>query len=238
MDDNHGSPAAEPVSDDLCVALVPLFQGLTHDEQLDVAEVARPTRVERGQRLYGAGSSVSQLMVVHTGSVKIARVTPEGHEQIVRVLGPGDFAGESSFVTGGRPDHDATALEEGSMCVFRHADLGRLVEQHPSIGLRMLQGVSRRLEETEARLASVITADVSSRLASYLLSLPGHHAPGELKVVLPLAKKDIASLLDTTPESLSRQLRRLQESGVIVQQDGRTLVIVDVDALMDLSTQH
>lgn len=234
---NKGPLADESEHEDLCVALVPLFQGLSYNEQLDVAGVARPTEVAKGQRLYSAGSNVSQLMVVHTGKVKIARVSPEGHEQIVRVLGPGDFVGESAFVTGGRPDHFATALEEGSMCVFRHADLGRLVKRHPSIGLRMLQGVSRRLEETEARLASVISADVSSRLASYLLSLPGHHATGELTVVLPLAKKDIASLLDTTPESLSRQLRRLQEAGVIVQQDGRNVVITDVDALMDLSTQ-
>jgi CRP/FNR family transcriptional regulator, anaerobic regulatory protein len=83
---NHGLPVHEPERDDLCVALVPLFQGLTYDEQLEVAEVARPTQVEKGQRLYGAGSSVSQLMVVHTGSVKIARVNPDGQEQIVRVL--------------------------------------------------------------------------------------------------------------------------------------------------------
>lgn len=235
---DHHLPMYEAERDDLCVALVPLFQGLTYDEQLDVAEVAQPTQVARGQRLYGAGSSVSQLMVVHTGSVKISRVSQEGHEQIVRVLGPGDFVGESAFVTGGRPDHEATALGAGSLCVFRHADLEQLVEQHPSIGLRMLQGVTRRLAETEARLASVISADVSSRLANYLLSLPGHHASNELVVVLPLAKKDIASLLDTTPESLSRQLRRLQDSGIVDQRDGRTLAITDVDALLELSAQH
>lgn len=233
--DHISAPADESKGEDLCVALVPLFQALTYDEQLDVAGVARPTQVTKGQQVYGAGSDVSQLMVVHTGRVKIGRLSPDGHEQIVRVLGPGDFVGESAFVTGGRPDHSATALEEGTMCVFRHGDLGRLVEQHPSIGLRMLQGVTRRLEETETRLASVISGDVSSRLATYLLSLPGHHAAGELEVHLPLAKKDIASLLDTTPESLSRQLRRLRESGLIVQRDGRKVVITDVDALMDLS---
>ena len=234
----HLPLVAEPGRDDLCVARVPLFQGLTYDEQLDVAEVARPTQVAKGDQLYRAGSNVSQLMVVHTGRVKIARSTPEGHEQIVRVLEPGDFVGEVAFVTGGRPDHFATVLEAGSMCVFRHADLGRLLEQHPSIGVRMLQGVTRRLVETEARLTSVISTDVSSRLASYLLSLPGRHGLGELTVELPLAKKDIASLLDTTPESLSRQLRRLQESGVIAEQTGRSVVITDVDALMGLSAQE
>lgn len=234
--ETHGPSAKLAEREELCVGLVPLFQGLTHDEQLEVAGVARPTRVAKGQQLYGVGSDVSQLIVVHTGRVKIARISPDGHEQIVRVLGPGDFVGESAFVTGSSPDHLATALEAGSMCVFRHADLGRLVDQHPSIGTRMLQAVTRRLEETEARLASLISADVSSRLAGYLLSLPGHHTTGELTVVLPLAKKDVASLLDTTPESLSRQLRRLEESGVVVQREGGELAITDVDALMDLTS--
>lgn len=226
-----GSTAGE----DLCVARVPLFQGLTHEEQLQVAQVARPTAVVRDQQVYAAGSDVSQLMVVHTGRVKISRVSPDGHEQIVRVLEPGDFVGESSFLTGARPDHLATALEPGSMCVFRHADLGRLVQRYPSIGLRMLQAVSRRLDETEARLAAVTSADVGSRLAGYLLSLPGSHAEGRVSVTLPLPKKDVASLLDTTPESLSRQLRRLSDAGLIAQGPRRRIDLLDPQALTVLA---
>lgn len=225
-------------SGDLCVTRVPLFQGLTHEQQVEVAGVARPTHLDRDEDAYGAGSDISQLMVVHTGRVKIARVNADGHEQIIRVLGPGDFIGESAFLTGARPDHAATALEPAQLCVFHHADLGRLVEKHPSIGLRMLQGISRRLSETETRLASVISGDVSSRLADYLLSLPTSAGPdGHPRVVLPLAKKDIASLLDTTPESLSRQLRRLTDSGVITQGSRGRITITDVDALTALSAE-
>lgn len=227
-------PRREP-EDDLCVAEVPLFQGLTHEQQLEVASVARPTQVARGEVIYAAGSPQPQLMVVHVGQVKISRVSADGHEQIVRVLGPGEFIGESAFLTGARPDHVATALEAGSMCVFRHADLGRLVEEHPSVGMRMLQTVSRRLEETEQRLAAIVSAELPARLADYLLGLPGRHVGSTVEVELPLAKKDVASLLDTTPESLSRQLRRLSDSGVIVPGGGRLIVLSDLDALSSLA---
>ena len=223
--------------EDLCVARVPIFQGLSRDQQLEVARAARPTRVAAGEQVYAAGSAVAQLMVVHTGRVKISRISSDGHEQIVRVLGPGDFAGESAFLTGSRPDHGAKAVEPGSMCVFRHRDLHRLVTAHPSIGMRMLHDVSRRLDETQARLAAVISADVSSRLATYLMSLPATHSGGHATVRLPLPKKDIASLLDTTPESLSRQLRRLSDSGVIGQGPRRQVTITDLDALIALSGQ-
>lgn len=223
-------------SDDLCVARVPLFQALTRAEQEAVATLARPMRVSRGDRIYSAGDDVSQLMVVHTGMLKISRLSADGMEQIIRVLEPGEFVGESAFLSGGRPDHFATALEPGSMCVFRHQDIGALIRAHPSIGLRMLQAVSRRLEQTEERLAAVTSVEVGGRLARYLIDLPTRREPdGTVAVRLPLAKKDIAGLLDTTPESLSRALRRLQESGVIDQLGPRDLRLLNLDRLMDLA---
>lgn len=217
---------------------VPLFRHLSRSDQLDVARVARPTRMERGEPVYAGGLSRAQLMVVHTGMLKIFRIDADGREQILRVVGPGDFFGESALLTGTGPGHFATALESGSMCVFRHADLEALVRAHPSIGLAMLQTVSRRLAETENRLVAVISGDVSSRLADYVLSLPVRQGPDGMTATLPLAKKDIASLLDTTPESLSRQLRRLSDSGVIATDSSRLIRILDVDALMGLAAQR
>lgn len=228
----HGAPA-----EDLCVARVPLFQGLTHAQQLEVAGFARTARLGAVEPVYAAGSDMSQLMVVHTGKVKISRTSASGQEQVIRVLGPGDFIGESAFLTGAKPDHAAEALVPTELCVFRHADLGRLVEKHPSIGLRMLQGVSKRLEDTEARLASVTSGSVASRLADYLLSLPAKPGTqGTVEVALPLAKKDIASLLSTTPESLSRQLRKMTDSGVISEEHPGRIMITDVTALSAIST--
>ena len=222
--------------DDLCVARVPLFQALSREEQEAVADLARPVRVAKGDRIYSAGDDVSQLMVVHTGLLKISRISADGQEHIIRVLEPGEFVGESAFLNGGRPDHFATALEAGSMCVFRHQDVGALIARHPSIGLRMLQGVSRRLEQTEERLAAATSVEVAGRLAHYLVDLPASHRPdGTVAVRLPLAKKDIASLLDTTPESLSRQLRRLQDAGVIEQHGSREVRLLDLDRLLAMA---
>lgn len=227
----------DPVPGDLCVARVPLFQGLTHDQQVEVASFALPTNLEAAEQIYAAGSHMSQLLVVHTGQVKISRTNAAGREQLIRVLGPGDFIGEFAFLTGRSPDHAAEAIVDTQLCVFRHADLGRLAEKHPSIGLRMLQGVSKRLADTEERLASVISGNVVSRLADYLLSLPGKRGPRDtVEVELPLAKKDIAALMSTTPESLSRQLRKLTDAGVISQDMQGRVTITDVNALNDLSS--
>lgn len=230
-------PVVRAQSEDLCVARVPIFQGLGHEQQVGVAQLAHPRQLARGEQVYAVGEAASQLLVVHTGSVKISRVSVDGFEHVIRVLQPGDFVGESAFLTGRNPDHFATALEAASMCTFRHEDLEQLVRTHPSIVLRMLEAVSRRLGDAESRLNALLSGDVSSRLADYLLSLRGSPTDGGTAVRLPLAKKDIASLIDTTPESLSRQLRRLRESGVVTGRGARDLVIHDVDALLELAAQ-
>lgn len=222
-------------SGDTCVSRVPIFAGLSATEQDAVAERAVPTRVDKGEVLYRAGQPISQLMVVHHGRIRISRYGPDGHEQLIRVLGPGDFTGEAAFLAGERPDHWATAMAPSQLCVFRHDDLAGLVAEHPSIGLGILTTISRRLTEAEGRLTALVSADVDVRLADYLLDLPSRQVDGVVRVHLPLAKKDIASLLGTTPETLSRTLARLASDGLIALHGVRDVDLIHPEELVELA---
>lgn len=213
-----------------CVTLVPLFAGLTPAQQREVAAHAHPIRRRRGEQIHRAGEAVSHLLVVHRGRVKITHLAATGQERLIRVLEPGDFAGEVSFVTGSRPEDYATALTDVELCSFRHEDLEALVRQYPEIGLRMLHTITSRLERAEHRLAELSSTDVEGRLAAYLLEQHGHRVEEGMRVHLPLPKKDIASLLGTTPETLSRKLALFADAG-LVSVRGRDVVLLDVDAL-------
>lgn len=219
-----------PTERDTCVAIVPVFSALTPAEQLEVARFARPVRRDRGELVVRPGETSSQLLVVHRGRVKISHVSPLGQEQLLRVLAPGDFIGEAGFLTGAPPEYSATALAPVEMCAFDHADLAALVRAYPSIAVRMLEAVTRRLDEAE-RMLGQASMDVESRLASYLLDLPARWgADGVATVELPLTKKNIAALLGTTPETLSRRLAGFAESG-LVRLDGRRVHILDPNGL-------
>ena len=219
---------------DTCVARVPVFAGLSAPDQGQVARVARPTRVPAGATPYASDAAPAQLMVVHVGRLKVSRLSADGAEQIVRVLGPGEFTGEAAVFTGDRPDHRVVALEEATLCVFRHDDLQGLIRTHPEIGLRMLATVSARLSDAEDRLNALTSRDVEARVAAYLLRLPAAWHDGVATVTLPLAKKDVASLLDTTPESLSRALTGLAGRGIIALGERRAVTITRPDALQGL----
>lgn len=225
---------------DTCVAIVPLFAGLTYSEQLEVARFATPIRRERGEQIYRAGESAGTLLVVHKGRVKLSHTAPNGQEQLLRVLEPGEFIGEAAYVTGELPGHTATALTKVELCSFRHSDLGTLVRAFPDIAIRMLHAVTSRLSETERLLADISTTDVQARIAGYLLDLPGEWSEdgGQrvVKVRLPLPKNAIASLLGTTAETLSRRLAGFVDDGLITMR-GSDVTILDPAALEDLQHQ-
>lgn len=214
----------------LCVSRVPLFAGLTYDEQLEVAQRAHPVQRKRGEVIHRPGDDLSQLLVVHRGRVRVTQVTAGGHERLLRVLEPGDFIGEAAFVTGTRPDTWATALADVELCSFDHRQLDGLVAQYPDIAVRMLRAVTERLEAAEQLIADLTSSAVATRLARFLAELPATRVDGRPTLRLPYSKKDIASLLGTTPETLSRQLAALSEADVISVQ-GRTITVLDGAAL-------
>ena len=222
--------------DDLCVSRVPLFQGLTREEQLRVAEFVRPVHVAKGETVYSPGQSVSRLLVMHSGQLKVSHAAANGQEQILRTVTDGDVVGERAFLTGHLPNDLVVALEDSRMCVFDHTDLSALLRDYPDVGLRMLRTLSDRLASVERLLAAITSSDVSARIAAYLLDLPGSIRDGVPTVWLPLAKYEIASYLGTTPETLSRRLAALSASGVIELHGRRGVTILDIDGLERVAT--
>lgn len=217
---------------------VPLFSGLTQDQQDLVGSLARPMVLAAGELVHGSGERTHQLSVVHSGQIKLSRSLPSGHRRLVRVVGPGQSLGEHGFLTGGSTLEEAEALADARLCVFSHDALADLMAEHPSIGVQMLRNLGQRLAEAERRLA-LSTLDVDVRVADFLLEQPLlRRSPqagtredlqdDDSRVRLPLSKKDIASMLGTTPESLSRALARLSDDGLIT-------VNADVITLRDIS---
>lgn len=240
---------------ELCVAQVPLFSGLSDDELFEVAARAQQIKKQAGEVIFRPGDSLSQLLVVHSGSVRITHLDTSGSERLIRVLNPGDFIGEASFVAGLAPEFYAIAMTNVALCTFDHREFDGLVAGYPSIAREMLRSVMGRLESAERFIAEVADSPVAARVARYLLDLPiisnspgipdssnssasakhsasgsGTPSQGSVTVQLPIAKKDVASLLGITPESLSRQLSTLQNAGVIIVR-GRSIEILDPSSL-------
>ena len=216
-----------------CVRRVPIFAGLTPEQQSVVGRLARSTTLRRGELLHHAGDPLARLFVVHGGRVKVEHRGESGRRRLLRVAEPGDVVGEHAFFTGAAPDYDAQALDDATMCVFTHRDLERLLGDYPGIALAMLRSMSDQLAEAQRRLA-LAALDVPDRVADFLLDLPllpgGPLPGGTVRVRLPWPKRDVAAYLGTTPESFSRALDRLAGRGLIGVQ-GDTITLLDPEGL-------
>ena len=209
------------------MGLVPVFAGLSAEEQLEVGRFARPVHVEAGDVVARAGERSPRLFVVHTGRLKVRRTSADGHESIVRVAGPGEAVGEESFLTGAPPDADTVALEASRLCAFDHADLAALLQRMPGIGVGMLRALAEKLTSAERMVAALTSSDVETRVAAYLLDLPATWDGGHARVRLPMPKHQVAAYLGTTPETLSRRLAALERDGLVELGPGRDVVILD-----------
>ncbi|HLR45054.1 MAG TPA: Crp/Fnr family transcriptional regulator [Brevibacterium sp.] len=221
--------------DDNCVRLVPIFSDLTAEQQDLVRAKARTVRLPRGEVLHVTGDRPGAVYVVHQGEVALSRMMPSGRSRLLRVVTTGDTVGEQAYLSRSATADESVALKDAQLCVFAHDDLDSLVREYPDIALQMMRNLSDRLTRAERGLA-LSSLGVDVRLADFLLQQPvrmrGTGEPGVPSIVLPHSKKDIASMLGTTPESLSRALARFADQELI-RVDGDVVTLVDAQALED-----
>ncbi|MDT4761795.1 Crp/Fnr family transcriptional regulator [Sphaerochaeta sp. PS] len=214
-----------------CLHIVPLFQNLDAEQMGAIDAITREGTYSNGQPIYHAGEASGSLMVVHTGKVKIYRLDSEGEQQVMRILLPGEFAGELALFSKEPTQDYAEAIGECSLCMINGEHMRGLMIKYPSIALKITQELSMRLSQSDATLHGVVKGSVEQRLAGYLFGLLKKSQTNHIQ--LPVAKGTVASLLAMSQETLSRRLKILQDDGVIELGKGRKITVLDTEALED-----
>lgn len=217
-----------------CIEKVPIFAGLSREEKMEIAEIASTRSFERGEMIYRAGDKGGILFVLHTGRAKLFRLNLSGKEQVLRLVGPGEFIGELSLFSSLPLTDNAQALEATTMCVLQGERLKELMAKYPSIAFKVLDELSRRLEKAENRIEEISLSPVAKRIAGALLEL----SEGKHEVFLPMTKGDLASQLGMTQETLSRKLAALEREGLIKLKGQRKIIIKDKSRLEEISLEE
>ena len=194
-----------------CIERVPIFSNLTTEEMLEIASITTDKTFEKGEMIYMAGDSSDNLYVIHKGKVKITRLTESGKEQVIRILGPGEFLGELSLFSSVAMTDNGEAIEKATMCMISGEKLKALMARYPSITFKIMEELSMRLEKAENTIENISLHSVERRIAQNLLDLSEEGK--QLK--LNMSKGDWASQLGMSQETLSRKLSAFQELGII-----------------------
>lgn len=217
-------------NEESCIDIVPIFSSLTPEEKTEVIGITSHRDYEKGELIYVSGAKGEKLYVIHTGKVKITRLSDSGKEQVIRVLQAGEFMGELSLFSPNPLTDNAEALERTTVCIISAEKLKELMRKYPSIAFKVIEELSMRLEKAETLIQNISLHGVERRLADTLLEM----ANTEGEVVLNISKKDLASHLSMSQETLSRKLSSFQDSGWLKLLGHRRIVLLDREALRDI----
>ena len=215
------------------IASIPLFEGLPTEQLEELAMIVTDQVFRRGQIIFSEGDEGTGFYVVITGRVKIFKLSFEGKEQILHLFGPGEPFAEVAVFTGQRFPANAEALEESRVFFFPRDSFVDLIKKNTSIALSMLAVLSLRLRRFTHLIDDLSLKEVPGRLSAYLLYL-SEQEKGGVDLDLTITKSQLASLLGTIPETLSRIFNRMTKQGYI-ELDGPRIKIVDREGLEDLA---
>jgi CRP/FNR family transcriptional regulator, anaerobic regulatory protein len=121
-------------------------------------------------------------------------------------------------------------MEPVELCVMSRDNFQAFILKYPLISLKVLDEFSKRLAKTEKQAANIAMETVETRIAMYLVEIADETM--RKTVTLPMSRKDLASHLGTSPETVSRKLADFEDNGWIRQLNNRDIKIVDLDALL------
>lgn len=218
---------------DAIIADSALFKGLSPAQQARIRAIARTVDFDRGAPIFHEGEAGTGFYIVVQGTVKIFKTSAEGKEQILHIYGPGQPFGEVPVFAGQHYPANALAVEKSRLLFIARRDFIDLITAHPSLALNMLAVLSMRLRQFTVQVENLSLKEVPGRLASYLIYLAEEQGNPD-SVRLPVSKGQLASLLGTIPETLSRIFNKMSAQGYIEVQ-GAEIVLRDHQALEELA---
>ncbi len=215
------------------ISNVPLFKGLSDDQLNDIKNIVVNKYFDKGETVFSEGDPGNGFYVVAEGHVKIYKVSSEGKEQILHILGHGEPFGEVPVFTGQPFPANAEAIAKSHFLFFPRTDFVNLITKNPSLSLSMLAVLSLRLRQFTVQIESLSLKEVPGRLASYLLQLDEEQGKND-HVKLNISKGQLASLLGTIPETLSRIFAKMSDMKLI-EVEGRNIKLLDCSGLATLA---
>jgi len=209
------------------LAHVPLFDGLSTDTLGRIVSLSHSKQVATGEFFFNEGDDAEEFLVLTAGRVKLTQLTPDGHQIVLRLIGPGDaFGGVGAF---GDPIYpvSAEAVETATALAWNSGTMRHLLDTESTIALNALRFVARRLHDLQRQYRQLMTERVERRVARALLRLvndAGRRVDSGVQIDFPVSRQNIAEMTGTTLYTVSRLLSAWEERGIV--RSGRQRIVL------------
>ena len=202
---------------------IALFAELDREDLQHVAAVAIERHYERGDIIILEGDLGGALHYVHSGLVKVFKTSPEGKEQVLRLIAPGYTFNDVPAFDGGPNPASAAALERSIIYIIGRSELRKLMLERPAVAEAVAQTFAKALRHMVALVENLSFRHVTARVAKILLDQEATLQQGGR--VHRLTQQEMAALAGTAREVVGRALKELEASGAIEVRQGHVAVL-------------
>ncbi|MDG5788805.1 Crp/Fnr family transcriptional regulator [Evansella sp. AB-P1] len=210
-----------------CLSRVPLFKGLDLKAIHTLQSATESHTFHKGNYIFQEGDISNGLFVVKKGLVKLFKLSADGKEQIIRLLFPGDFLGQFALLQNDVHYANAEVLEETVICIIAKDTFIEILEENPKMSLQLITTLNTLLMTADEWMTALSLMDVEKRLAKIILLFFHKIETEDDYFTLPISKRDLASMLGTTPETVSRKLFSFADRQLIQLKNRRDIRVVD-----------
>jgi CRP/FNR family cyclic AMP-dependent transcriptional regulator len=214
---------------------VPIFNGLNDESLHRVATITSEKVYSRKSIVFHEGDHGDTLYIIKAGRIKIAKVAIDGREKTLCILQSGDFFGEMAIFDNQPRSATAEAIDNDvHLFTISKGDFERIIHEYPSIALRIMQDLTRRIRQINQQVEDLAFKDVHGRVASTLHQLleTEEKTRGRKLNCLRMTHQDLANMVGSSRETVTRALNRLQTEGHIAISH-QQIEIIDREALLE-----
>lgn len=209
------------------IAGLPQFQGMAGEDLDRMLQRARSARYPKDSAVFEQGAEATSFFLLLSGHIRVVRTSPEGHQVIARYINEGELFGIAVAMGRGTYPASAVAAVDCVALSWPNGAWGEFQERFPSFAAGTYRTIGTRLQETQAQVMEMSTAQVEQRIANALLRLvkqSGRKTDGGIEIDFPISRQDIAEMTGTTLHTVSRLLSAWEGEGLV--RGGRQKVTV------------
>jgi len=206
-----------------------MFKELNAEQITQIAEHSQLIDFPKGTSVFNRGEAAVGLYILLNGQLKLGVTSPQGSEKIISIVSPGDSFGEAILFLERQFPVYAQAILDSQVLLVPKSLIFSMLDNDTMFARKMLAGLSVRMHQLVQDIEMLSLQSCTQRFIGYLLQISAD-AIDASNITLPASKTTIASLLNLTPETLSRTMAKLQQLGLI-EVNGKDVMIIDVKKL-------
>jgi len=219
---------------------IPLFATLTEAEFKSLEHIFVLRSYRKNQVIFLEEDTGNYMYVVIAGKIKITKSTAGGKETLLAIHRAGDFFGEMALLDGKTSPATVSAIEDCKIASVGKSDFNNLLMRNEKIVHQIIQVLCARLRQVWGQIQSLNYSSADSRIRSGILQLAKRHGVPDTRgiiVDLKITHQELAEMVGTSRETVTRTVARLQKQGIILI-DARRIIVLDAKSLDPLSAKY